>query len=119
MRIIGRIAVFGICVQVFAVMCAAAWGISPLLTQKTFTIKDPSEIAEAYDWEGSESQTGDLSIIQMLWDMNLPGVESVIILMKNMGVPNEFVQPMQFLWRAIMAISIFEWWSGRKVLGDY
>jgi len=119
MRIIGRIAVFGLCLQAFSIMLAIAWGISPLLIQKTIVVKDPSEIADTYDWQGQEGLTGDLSIIQMLWDMNLPGVESVIILMKNMGVPNEFVQPIQGLWRAIMAIAIFEWWSGRKVLGDY
>lgn len=120
MRLIGRIMIFGLLVQTFSIMLSASVGVNPFLIQKTITVKDPEEVVSSYNWQDTSATTGDIqSAFMFIWNMNLPGVESLIIFMKNIGVPNDFVQPIQAFWRVLIMLFIAEWYSGRKILGDY
>jgi len=120
MRLIGRIMIFGLLVQAFSVMLSASVGVNPFLTQKIMPIKDPEEVVASYNFEDTSATTGDLqSAFKFIWNMNLPGVESLVIFLKNIGTPNEFVAPIQTFWRVLIMLFIAEWYSGRKILGDY
>ena len=107
---------FGIAVQVFAIMLAAGLGVSPFLVSKDINMKDPGEIVDSWEWGGQGSMTGDImSGLRFFWDINVPLIESMFILAKNMGCPLIFTDPMKLLWRMIWITFVIECIFGRRI----
>jgi len=120
MRIAWNALLYGICVNLALGIIISVTGIGPALAAaEEIEMKDPTEIVDTWNWGGTGSLVGDIgSGLRFFWDINIPFIESIIILAKNMGCPNEILDPIKIIWRFIWNTFIIEFITGRRIMYD-
>ena len=119
MNLAWRALLFGLCVNVSLSMVCAILGVSPALSQTELDMKDPSELVNTWNWGGTGSLVGDIgSGLKFFWDINVPFIEGIIILAKNMGCPMAVLDPIKIIWRFFWNTFIIEMITGRRIMYD-
>ena len=110
---------FGVCLQAAALFLSALLGFSPFLSQSQDSSIDPGNIVDTWSWGGGGGLLGDVvSGLRFFWDINVPIIESFIIMAKNAGCPIILLDPLKFIWRFIWNSFIVEFISGRRFMYD-
>lgn len=119
MNIMWRALFFGLCLQVGAIIIGGLLGISPFLVQTDMDMKNPDEIVKTWSWGGTGSVVGDIGAgLRFFWDINIPFIESIIIIAKNAGCPNVILDPFKIIWRFIWNTFAIDMIWGRRIAYD-
>lgn len=119
MRLAWNALLFGLCVNVALPMICGILGISPALATMSNTIMDPAQVAGTWNWGGTGSIVGDIGAgFRFFWDINVPFIESIIILAKNVGCPLVILDPVKIIWRFIWNSFLIEFITGRRIMYD-
>lgn len=119
MKLAWNCLIYGLCVNLALGLLFATLGVSPALTEQGKDMKDPSEIVDTWNWGGTGSFIGDISSgLRFFWDINVPLIESIFTLAKNMGCPLVVLDPLKVIWRFIWITFVIEMISGRHIMFD-
>ena len=119
MRLAWNVLLFGICVNAALPMICAILGVSPALASTNNAMMDPDQIADTWNWGGTGSLVGDVaSGFRFFWDINVPFIESILILAKNFGCPTSILDPITLIWRFIWNSFLIEFITGRRIMYD-
>lgn len=117
MKIAYQILLFGLLLNLSTGIIDEVFGISAYLVN-TPTIIDPDDIAQSWTWGGG-STVGDISAgFNYFWNINVPFIESVPIILKNAGTPTYILTLVNAVWRFIWVGFIVEFISGRRLTGE-
>lgn len=123
MNMAWRCLLFGLCVNLGVYMIGAILGVSPTQTQADVdTLAEPynaTKIVEGWNWPGTGSLIGDIgSGLRFFWDINVPLIEGLIILAKNLGCPYAVLDPIKIVWRFIWLTFVIDMITGRRIMYD-
>ena len=119
MNLAWRALLFGLCIQLGLGIAFGLTGLTPAIIQEKMDMKDPSELVETWQWGGSGGLIGDVMAgLRFFWDINVPFIESTMILAKNMGCPLIILDPLKAIWRFIWNTFVIEMISGRRIMYD-
>ena len=123
MNLAWRCLLFGLCINMGVYMVAGILGVSPTLSQvDTEQIEgahDPSDIVETWNWGDTGSTIGDIgSGLRFFWNINVPLIEGIIILAKNIGCPLVVLDPIKVIWRFIWNTFVIDMIMGRRIMYD-
>ena len=112
---------FGLCANLAIGMISAILGISPALIstniEQTEEAYNATDIVQTWNWGGTGSLVGDInSGLRFFWDINVPLIEGLIILAKNLGCPLYILDPIKVIWRFLWISFIIEFITGRRFM---
>lgn len=109
---------FGICLQGAALFVSALLGVSPFLNQSMDDSMEPGNIVDNWNWGGGTVVGDVVAGLRFFWNINVPLIESFIIMARNAGCPLILLDPIKMMWRFIWNSFIIEFISGRKIMYD-
>lgn len=123
MNLAWRALFFGLCVNLGVYMVCAILGVSPTLAQvgsgQLADAYDATEVVDTWKWSDTGSLVGDIgSALRFFWDKNVPLIEGIIILAKNLGCPNAVLDPIKAVWRFVWFTFIIDMIWGRRIMYD-
>lgn len=119
MRMAWNALYFGVCLQAASLFISLLLGVSPFLIQSNTDQIETGDIVATWNWGGTGSLVGDvMSGLRFLWDINVPIIESMIIMAKNAGSPQLLTDSFKLVWRFIWNSFAIEFISGRRFMYD-
>ena len=119
MNLAWRALLYGLCLNLGLGVVSSLLGVSVGVIQENTDMKDPSEMVDTWQWGGTGSIVGDIGTgLRFFWDINVPFIEAIIILAKNLGCPDVILDPMKIIWRFIWNTFIIEMITGRRIMYD-
>lgn len=119
MRLAWKVLFFGLCVNLAITVITATLGVSPALIEENKDMQDPSDLVGTWNWGGTGSLVGDIgSGLRFFWNINVPFIEGVLLLLANMDCPAPILDPIRLAWRFIWVTFVVEFISGRHIMYD-